>query len=367
MISPSKQTLLITGANGFLAGHVIKEALEQGYDVRGTVRSSESAKKVRDLFAEYAEIFSVFIIQDLTQKENYESAFVGVSKPITGVISVAAPFTLKVEDNCRQLLDPAIQGAIAMLDAVNLYGPSVQCVVTTLSFTAIIDLSKGCRPGHVYSEEDWNPMTYAEAANADAVSAYCASKALAENAIWDWMEREEHAFSVATINPPLIFGPYTGGITDLKHLNESTAVLWSLLDAKEVLPTDFAGFVDVRVAAKAHIEVYKRPDAGGQRFLVASTFNCHAAVDAVREDISELVNCIPEGTKGINISNTVYGVNRKSLIYYTNPIYYNYSKQTKIYNADQYVDLPLLKTKLAFVIYQQSQAHFRLFRYIPGP
>ncbi|KAL6809684.1 hypothetical protein J3E69DRAFT_372374 [Trichoderma sp. SZMC 28015] len=114
MTSPSEQTLLITGANGFLAGHVIKEALEQGYDIRGTVRSPESAKEVRDLFAEYAEDSHV-----------------------------AAPFTLKVEDNCSQLLDPAIQGAIAMLEAVNPYGPSAQRVVTTSSITAIIDLSKG--------------------------------------------------------------------------------------------------------------------------------------------------------------------------------------------------------------------------------
>ncbi|PTB48606.1 hypothetical protein M431DRAFT_10814 [Trichoderma harzianum CBS 226.95] len=267
MTSPSEQTLLITGANGFLAGHVIKEALEQGYDIRGTVRSPESAKKIRHLFAEYAERFSVFVIRDLTQRDNYENAFVGVSKPITGVISIAAPFTLKVEDNCRQLLDPAIQGAIAMLEAVNLYGPSVQRVVTTSSFTAIIDLSKGFRPGHVYSEEDWNPMTYAEAANADAVSAYCASKALAEKAIWDWME--------------------------------------------QVPPTDFAGFVDVRVAAKAHIEAYKRPEAGGHRFLVASPFSYQAAVDALREDIPELVNRIPEGTKGMDISDTVYSVSGK--------------------------------------------------------
>ncbi|PKK53934.1 hypothetical protein CI102_1181 [Trichoderma harzianum] len=292
MTSPSEQTLLITGANGFLAGHVIKEALEQGYDIRGTVRSPESAKKIRHLFAEYAERFSVFVIRDLTQRDNYENAFVGVSKPITGVISIAAPFTLKVEDNCRQLLDPAIQGAIAMLEAVNLYGPSVQRVVTTSSFTAIIDLSKGFRPGHVYSEEDWNPMTYAEAANADAVSAYS-------------------SFSVSTINPPLIFGPHIGGITNLQHLNESTAVLWSLLDAKEVPPTDFAGFVDVRVAAKAHIEAYKRPEAGGHRFLVASPFSYQAAVDALREDIPELVNRIPEGTKGMDISDTVYSVSGK--------------------------------------------------------
>lgn len=88
----------------------------------------------------------------------------GVSKPITGILSVAALFTLKVEDNRRQLLDPATQGAITMLEA-------------------IIDLSQDPRPGHVYSEEDWNPMTCAEVANADAVSAYCALKALAEKAI----------------------------------------------------------------------------------------------------------------------------------------------------------------------------------------
>ncbi|KAM0246094.1 hypothetical protein ACHAQJ_010346 [Trichoderma viride] len=311
MTSPSKQTLLITGANGFLARHVVKEALERGYHVRGTVRSQSSAEKVQGLFAEYVDRFSAVVIQDFTNKDNYEAAFTGASKPITGVISVAAPFTLKAEDNCRQLLDPAIQAAVAILEAVKLYGLSVQRVVATSSFTAIIDLSKGFRQGYVYTDEDWNPMTYAEAAKADVVSAYCASKALAEKAIWDWMEREPHTFSAATINPPLIFGPHIGGIDDLQLLNESTAVLWNLLDAKELPPTDFSGFVDVRIVAKAHIEASERPEAGGHRFLVASPFNYQMAVDAIREDIPELVNRIPEGAKGADISGQVYTVSGK--------------------------------------------------------
>lgn len=82
MTSPSEQTLLITGANGFLAGHVIKEALEQGYDIRGTVRSPESAKEVRDLFAEYAEDSQYLLFGTLLRKRITRVNLLGCLNPL---------------------------------------------------------------------------------------------------------------------------------------------------------------------------------------------------------------------------------------------------------------------------------------------
>lgn len=43
-------TLLVTGANGFVALHVIKDAITQGYKVVGTVRSIAAAEKIMKVF-----------------------------------------------------------------------------------------------------------------------------------------------------------------------------------------------------------------------------------------------------------------------------------------------------------------------------
>ncbi|KAI3401642.1 hypothetical protein diail_9306 [Diaporthe ilicicola] len=87
-----------------------------------------------------------------------------------------SPFIFDYHDARRELLDPAINGAITVLEAAARYGGSVRRVVTTAPFASELDMLAGKRPGHTYTEADWNPMTYDEAA------AYCASEALARRA-----------------------------------------------------------------------------------------------------------------------------------------------------------------------------------------
>jgi nucleoside-diphosphate-sugar epimerase len=45
----SDSLVLVTGASGYLAAHIVKQLLEQGYRVRGTVRSLKDEKKVAPL------------------------------------------------------------------------------------------------------------------------------------------------------------------------------------------------------------------------------------------------------------------------------------------------------------------------------
>ena len=309
MTSPSEQTLLITGANSFVGGHIITEALSRGYNVRGTARSESSIAKAKDLFdSKYASQISFAAVSDITKPELYESAFAGTDKPITGVINVAAPFALKVEDNKRDLLDPAVAGALGIMEAVKRFGTHVQRIVTTSSFASIVDIGQGYRPGYTYTEKDWNPMGYDEAAKADGTTAYCASKALAEKALWDCMEREKPSCTLAAICPPWVFGPHIGGLSDLKHLNESTSLLWGLVGADKVPPVDFAGFADVRVVAAAHISAFEKPDAAGQRFLVGIHFDYQSAVDTLRDQMPELQSRLPVGQPGAGKMQEMYAM-----------------------------------------------------------
>jgi nucleoside-diphosphate-sugar epimerase len=82
----------------------------------------------------------------------------------------------------------------------------VKHVVITSSFAAIVTPNKGFWPGHTYSEDDWNPITLEEAKE-NPMAGYRASKTFAEKAAWEFLEKEKPNFTVATINPPMVFGP----------------------------------------------------------------------------------------------------------------------------------------------------------------
>ena len=71
--------------------------------------------------------------------------------------------------------------------------------VITSSFAAILDPKQPTRPGYVYSEKDWNPITEEEAIQNPA-NGYRASKTFAERASWEFIEKEKPNFSLATVS-----------------------------------------------------------------------------------------------------------------------------------------------------------------------
>lgn len=166
----------------------------------------------------------------------------------------------------------------------------------TSSFAAIVDGSKGTRPGYVYSESDWNPISAAESTQ-DASKGYRASKTFAERAAWDFMEREKPAFSLSTMNPPLVLGPIHGYLQNLENLNTSNQRFAAMLAGNfksEIPETGTFVWVDVRDLANAHIRAMESPAAQGKRFFVtAGYFNNAQLVNIVRQNFSELQDRLP--------------------------------------------------------------------------
>ncbi len=66
-------------------------------------------------------------------------------------------------------------------------------------------------PPYTFTESDWNEHSHAvvekEGNSAPGGDKYRASKTLAERSAWDLMEKEKPKWDLATINPPLVFGP----------------------------------------------------------------------------------------------------------------------------------------------------------------
>jgi len=54
--------VLVTGANGYIAVWVLRVLLEQGYTVRGTVRSESKGKHLRKLFSSYGDKLELVVI-----------------------------------------------------------------------------------------------------------------------------------------------------------------------------------------------------------------------------------------------------------------------------------------------------------------
>jgi nucleoside-diphosphate-sugar epimerase len=327
-MSPSDQTILVTGASGFVAAHVIKTFLQAGYKVRGTVRSEDTANKVRDKFAQYSNQLSFVIVKDMVAEGAFDEAVKGVhgvrsndhppgsdartSLTIMQVIHTASPFVMSVEDNERDLLEPAIKGTTNILSSISTHAPNVHRVVITSSFAANIDLHKGLNPGYTYTEEDWNPETYEAAKVADGVTAYCASKTFAERAAFDYVEKNHPNFSISTILPPMVYGPVIHPVSSLAGLNTSSGDIWRLMNGseKEVPGNGFWAFCDVRDVALAHLKAYESQEAANQRFLVAGgNYSYQMVCDAIRATVSdELKDRTPVGKPGSRLEADVYKV-----------------------------------------------------------
>lgn len=63
--APAK--VLVSGANGFIAIWVVQQLLDQGYSVRGTVRTAEKGEHLKKLFAKYGDKHEVVVVEDITK------------------------------------------------------------------------------------------------------------------------------------------------------------------------------------------------------------------------------------------------------------------------------------------------------------
>lgn len=65
--APAK--VLVTGANGYIAAWLVQILLERGYTVRGTVRSENKGKHLKESFKSYVDQgkFELVVVADITK------------------------------------------------------------------------------------------------------------------------------------------------------------------------------------------------------------------------------------------------------------------------------------------------------------
>lgn len=165
----------------------------------------------------------------------------------------------------------------------------VKRVVITSSFASVLDANRKAPPYFTYTGDDWNPLTYEEAADpaTSAVVAYRGSKKFAELEAWNFIKNGDAKFDIVTLCPPMTFGPVVHPVETVEQLNESNAMLWKIASGQHPLPVARVPFwIDVRDLAKAHVEALLRPEAANKRYVPAAPegFSYQLAADIMRKE-----------------------------------------------------------------------------------
>ncbi|KZT50819.1 NAD(P)-binding protein [Calocera cornea HHB12733] len=265
VVPPSK--VLVTGANGYVALHIVNQLLEDGYAVRGTVRSTSKGEWMKSKFASFGAKFEYSIVEDISKEGAFDEALKGVD----AVLHTATPIPDNWIGTYESVYLPAVNGTRSIFNSIRIT-QSVKRIVFTSSFAAV-GYGGSHEPPHTYSEEDWND----EASQAvkerphqlSGLELYLAAKTDAERTAWQFYhDYKAEAWDLVSLCPPFVFGPFLQ-----EEPNLSIRMLYD--KALKEKPADQSGlradfWIDARDCAKAHILALQKGEAGGERFFVTA-------------------------------------------------------------------------------------------------
>lgn len=254
---PAETTVLVTGASGFIGLHCVRELLENGYRVRGTVRSLSREPELRDALAEHVDTRHFELVEaDLMRDEGWDEAVRGCRY----VLHVASPVPTAPPKHEDELIVPAREGALRVLRAASEAG--VERVVMTSSIAAVTE-GHPHDPTKVFTEDDWSIVN-------GGIGPYEKSKTLAERAAWEFVEglEDDKSLELTTINPGLVLGP----VLERDYGVSAQAILKLMRREYPGCPRLGWTTVDVRDVASAHLAAMTTPEANGQRFCCCVDF-----------------------------------------------------------------------------------------------
>lgn len=242
-------TVLLTGASGFIAKHILRELIAANYTIKASTRSEQAQQQVQQLFP-HANIEYVHL--DLLHDDGWDDALAGVDV----LLHTASPFPGANPRDPQEVIRPAVDGTLRALSAAQRAG--VQRVILTSSCVAI------------YKDPTKDPLLPSTRANwtdpdSPRASAYDASKTLAERAAWDFAAKHPE-LNLTTINPGVVFGPPMD-----EHVGTSLNLLESIYHGKmSALPRLKVPCVDVRDVARIHVLAIENGQTYGERFPATS-------------------------------------------------------------------------------------------------
>jgi dihydroflavonol-4-reductase len=270
--------VLLTGASGYIGKHITLELLNQGYEVRASLRSLKKASEVIDAVTPHLKDSKnldsrlSFVELDLEKDSGWDDALEGID----ALMHTASPFPIASPKDENELIRPAVEGTLRALKAAKKAG--VKRVVLTSSVAAIYgsDLPEDKA---AFDESMWSDVSHPVGR-----VAYTKSKTLAEKAAWDFIKSEAPEMNLTTINPVLVLGAPLD-----KNFGSSISVVERIMKGSDpMLPNLKFAIVDVQDVAKMHVLALSKPESIGERIIASSeTFSFVAIAKYIKDQFPD--------------------------------------------------------------------------------
>ncbi|KAG9945552.1 NAD(P)-binding protein, partial [Aureobasidium melanogenum] len=257
--------ILITGVTGYIGSHLADQLLLRGYKVRGVVR--KPAEWLSQTFdSRYGKgNFETWFVADLTDEEALSKAMQGVS----GVAHVASDVSFSPDPNV--VIPIAVNLATTALKSAAKTSSVQRFVLTSSSAAASVYVPKTRRTitasswadGAIEQAKQPGPYTPDR-----GISTYGASKALAEQAVWNWAkENPSSDLVVNTVLPDFNLGlpvsPEHQGWPS--SVNFAVALFNGNVQYGRMLPPQH--YISVQDTALLHIAALLHPDVKNERIF----------------------------------------------------------------------------------------------------
>lgn len=210
-LDPSSTLILVTGASGYIASNIVKEALDLGYHVRGTARTQEKCDNTVKEQGNHPN-YSTAIVSDFSHPSaEIDNAVKGVDS----VIHVASDTSFS--EDADKVISSVVQGTENFLRAAA-KEPKVKRFTLTSSSTAALVAKPGVE-GIVATVDTWDDEAVDYARNKKGSSigpnnyaflVYAASKTEGERALWNFVKTEKPSFVVNSVLPNFNVGRVVG-------------------------------------------------------------------------------------------------------------------------------------------------------------
>ena len=255
------RTVLVTGATGFIAKHIVLELLRTGYRVIGSLRSDsrrdEVCAAIRPHLAPGDDLDQrlAFVTLDLDSDDGWLDAMSGVDV----LMHTASPLPMVQPRDENELIRPAVDGTLRALKAAHAAG--IRRVILTSSSAAVTSVPRELHKER-FDEADWSDPAWS------GITPYLKSKTLAERAAWDFVESSAPDMELTAINPCLILG---APLDD--HYGTSLRIIERLLRGRDpMLPNVGISIVDAQDIARMHVRSITAPRSVGKRIIGAADF-----------------------------------------------------------------------------------------------
>lgn len=248
MSSDTPQRIFVTGVNGHIGNHIVRDLLENGYTVRGSVRDLNDPKKTEHVRAHALELNKEHHLEliegDVLDADGWEQHLTDCD----GLFHTATVYSTRA--NASTIMDTANLGTTHLLHAAAKAG--VKRVVYTSSTAAVGTSPKGQKK----DESVWNE---------DTSLPYSTAKTRSERLAWRLAE--ELSLDLRVINPTAVLG---GGFV---RPTPSVDFFGDAIAGKyPVVPKFPMAVVHVRDVARAHRLAFEVEEAEG-RFILAPHAN----------------------------------------------------------------------------------------------